>query len=136
MYSKHIPDLQYVFNFFTVVRPCDADKLVDRQTSAPTGYVSSTSPIVIKRLHIKKEAASPAPAPAPAKERVETATATATIQIQPPATARPARIKINVVRTHGEGKENVDQDTSNSTTDTKTKIHPDNQVTLTLPLKT
>ena len=45
-------------------RPCDADKLVDRQTSAPTGYVSSTSPIVIKRLNIKKEAASPAPAPA------------------------------------------------------------------------
>lgn len=85
----------------------NSEKIIDRQTSAPSGYVSSTSPIVIKRVQIRKEepTSSSAPMNEIKKPSFETATATATIKINPPQ-ARTARIKINVVKPE-DNKENV-----------------------------
>ena len=84
----------------------DPEKIIDRQISAPSGYVSSTSPIVIKRVQIRKEEQTSSSAPTTEmKKPFETATATATIKINSPQ-ARTSRIKINVVKPE-ENKENV-----------------------------
>merc|ERR1719445_474912 len=73
-------------------RSKDAEKWIDRQVSSPSGYVSTTSPIIIKKVVIKTETVKNEQ---PSRVK-ETETATATINIQPP-TVKTARIKINVV---------------------------------------
>lgn len=116
----------------------DSEKIIDRQISAPSGYVSSTSPIVIKRVQIKKE--EPASSSAPTtdmKKPFETATATATIRIDPPQ-ARASRIKINVVKPE-ENKENLTRPAEKPLMDdckpkSDPKIHID-KVTLSLKTK-
>ena len=103
----YIEELQLSLIDLCICRLGNSDKIIDRQTSAPSGYVSSTSPIVIKRVQIRKEepTSSSAPMNEIKKPSFETATATATIKINPPQT-RTARIKINVVKPE-ENKENV-----------------------------
>ena len=92
--------------YLCIRRLGDPEKIIDRQISAPSGYVSSTSPIVIKRVQIRKEELTSSSAPTTEKKKpFETATATATIKINPPQ-ARSSRIKINVVKPE-ENKENV-----------------------------
>ena len=76
---------------------------MDRQLSSPNGYISTTSPITIKKVVIKKETVNNPPAGH--TRDTGTATATATINIQP--TVKTARIKINVVKPpSSENKEN------------------------------
>ena len=114
------------------------DKNIDRQTSAPSGYVTTTSPIIIKKVDIKRETVENAPI-----REVETATTTATIQIHPPPSVKTARIKINVVKQNAtENKENLIKDNDDKKDnnikilDNNSKIHSENKITLTLPLKT
>ena len=116
----------------------DSEKNIDRQISAPSGYVSSTSPIVIKRVQIRKEEPASSSAPTTAmKKPFETATATATIRIDPPQT-RASRIKINVVKPE-DNKENVRRPAEKKMTDdckpkSDQKVHID-KVTLSLKTK-
>ena len=77
--------------------------MLDRQLSTPNGYVSTTSPITIKKVVIKRETLTNKPTSQ--TKDAETATATATINIQP-AVVRTARIKINVVKPSSDNKEN------------------------------
>ena len=77
--------------------------MLDRQLSTPNGYVSTTSPITIKKVVIKRETLTSKPTSQ--TKDAETATATATINIQP-AVVRTARIKINVVKPSSDNKEN------------------------------
>ena len=116
------------------------DKNIDRQTSAPGGYVTTTSPIIIKKVDIKRETVENEPIKV---KEVETATATATIQIHPPPSVKTARIKINVVKQNAtENKENLIKDNDDKKDnnikilDNNSKIHSENKITLTLPLKT
>jgi len=111
-------------------RSCDTDRNIDRQTSAPSGYVSSTSPIIIKRVNIKKPETVSESRPS---EKVETATATATIKInQPPVeTAKTARIQINVIKPVIENKENINSATiKENIIETTQKIPSKNKITL------
>lgn len=84
-------------------RSKEAEKWLDRQLSTPNpnGYISTTSPITIKKVVIKRETLNSQPQRE--TQDIETATATATINIQPPV-MRTARIKINVVSS--DNKEN------------------------------
>jgi len=83
-------------------RSGEASQWIDRQVSAPNGYISTTSPITIKKVVIKTETVNNQPA----KKPKEAETATATINIHPPV-VKTARIKINVVRPAAtENKEN------------------------------
>ena len=112
----------------------ESDKNIDRQLSAPAGYVTTTSPIVIKKVDIKRETVENVPI-----KEVETATATATIQIHPPPSTKTARIKINVVKQAvTENKENLikNNDDKDIRKLDNSKIHTENKITLTLPLKT
>ena len=123
---------------FVFYRSGDSEKMIDRQISAPSGYVSSTSPIVIKRVHIKKEESSSVPTSTKLREPVDTVTATATIKITPAQARTARRIKINVVKPE-ENKENVIKPTDktiaeDSRAETDQKVHTD-KITLTLPLK-
>ena len=88
---------------FSCFRSKEAEKLLDRQLSTPNGYVSTTSPITIKKVVIKRETLTSKPTSQ--TKDAETATATATINIQP-AVVRTARIKINVVKPSSDNKEN------------------------------
>ena len=121
-----------------IFRLGENDKNIDRQTSAPSGYVTTTSPIIIKKVDIKRETVENAPI-----REVETATTTATIQIHPPPSVKTARIKINVVKQNAtENKENLIKDNDDKKDnnikilDNNSKIHSENKITLTLPLKT
>ena len=113
------------------------EKGIDRQTSAPTGYVSTTSPIVIKKVQIKKETVENVPV-----KVKEVATATATIQIHPPPATKPARIKINVIKpTTTENKENMNKNDGDIKVnlahgDKSSKIPTESKITLTLPIST
>ena len=113
---------------------------MDRQISAPSGYVSSTSPIVIKRVPIirkEEQTSSSAPMTEIKKPPFATATATATIKINPPQ-VRTARIKINVVKPE-ENKENLIKHTEKKLAEDCSqrrdqKIN-DDKITLTLKTK-
>ena len=75
------------------------EKWIDRQVSAPNGYISTTSPITIKKIVIKKETVKdPGQDKTETKTETRTATSTATVNIHQPTGGRTARIKINVVR--------------------------------------
>ena len=129
-----------VYIFIMIFRLGENDKNIDRQTSAPSGYVTTTSPIIIKKVDIKRETVENEPIKV---KEVETATATATIQIHPPPSVKTARIKINVVKQNAtENKENLIKDNDDKKDnnikilDNNSKIHSENKITLTLPLKT
>jgi len=80
------------------------EKWIDRQVSAPNGYISTTSPITIKKIVIKKETVKdPGTDKTETKTETRTATSTATVNIHQPTGGRTARIKINVVRPPGPG---------------------------------
>ena len=125
--------------YLCIRRLGDPEKIIDRQISAPSGYVSSTSPIVIKRVHIRKEEQTSSSAPTTEmKKPFETATATATIKINSPQ-ARTSRIKINVVKPE-ENKENVIKPAEKKLTDdckpkSDQKINKD-KITVSLKTKT
>ena len=88
---------QSFYNF----RSKESEKWIDRQVSAPNGYISTTSPITIKKIVIKKETVNDQKPEEPSKTEARTETSTATVKIQQPAGGRTARIKINVVRSPG-----------------------------------
>ena len=125
--------------YLCIRRLGDPEKIIDRQISAPSGYVSSTSPIVIKRVQIRKEEQTSSSAPTTEmKKPFETATATATIKINSPQ-ARTSRIKINVVKPE-ENKENVIKPAEKKLTDdckpkSDQKINKD-KITVSLKTKT
>ena len=125
--------------YLCIRRLGDPEKIIDRQISAPSGYVSSTSPIVIKRVQIRKEDQTSSSAPTTEmKKPFETATATATIKINSPQ-ARTSRIKINVVKPE-ENKENVIKPAEKKLTDdckpkSDQKINKD-KITVSLKTKT
>ena len=125
--------------YLCIRRLGDPEKIIDRQISAPSGYVSSTSPIVIKRVQIRKEEQTSSSAPTTEmKKPFETATATATIKKNSPQ-ARTSRIKINVVKPE-ENKENVIKPAEKKLTDdckpkSDQKINID-KITVSLKTKT
>ena len=140
---RYIPNCHIIRTIESWIDLCirrlgDSEKIIDRQISAPSGYVSSTSPIVIKRVQIRKEEQASSSAPmTDMKKPFETATATATIRIDPPQ-ARTARIKINVVKPE-ENKENVIKQAEKKLTDdckpkSDQRVHID-KVTLSLKTK-
>ena len=88
---------QSFYNF----RSKESEKWIDRQISAPNGYISTTSPITIKKIVIKKETVNDQKPEEPSKTEARTETSTATVKIHQPAGGKTARIKINVVRSPG-----------------------------------
>merc|ERR1711997_1007575 len=65
------------------------EKWIDRQTSAPNGYISTTSPITIKKIVIKKEPAKD-PSPSPSNTETRSETSTATVNIHQPTAGQTA----------------------------------------------